>query len=70
MDLTGAITLYPGGGRFYRSGYWERDLVDYNSRNLKTNVAFHYKIKDSVEVIPASSFGTGTTVYQGIIVTA
>lgn len=65
MDLTGAITLYPGGGRFYRSGYWERDLVDYNSRNLKTNVAFHYKIKDSVEVILASSFGTGTTVYQG-----
>lgn len=65
MDLTGAITLYPGGGRFYRSGYWERDLVDYNSRNLKTNVAFHYKIKDSVEVIAASSFGTGTTVYQG-----
>lgn len=65
MDLTGAIPQYPGGGRFYRTGYWERDLVDYNSRNLKTNVAFHYKVRDSVEVILASSFGTGTTVYQG-----
>lgn len=65
MDLTGSVRLYPGVGRFYRTGYWEKDLVDYNSRNLKTGVSFHYKVTDSTELILASNFGTGTTVYQG-----
>ena len=55
----------PGVGRFYRTGYLEKDLVDYNARNIKIGAAFHYKITDSVDVILASNFGTGTTVYQG-----
>ncbi|MCX6290197.1 MAG: TonB-dependent receptor, partial [Bacteroidetes bacterium] len=50
---------------WYRTGYLEKDLVDYNTRNLKLGAAFHYKIKKDVEVILASNFGTGTTVYQG-----
>ena len=54
-----------GRGYFLRNGYREDQLVDYNSRNLKLNAAFHYKIKKDVEFIAASSFGTGTTVYQG-----
>lgn len=64
MDLSGS-GLYPGVGRFYRTGYNEEDLVDYKTSNLKASVAVHYKITDSVEAIVASSFGTGTTVYQG-----
>ena len=28
-------------------------------------LAMHYKIKDSIELIGASNFGTGTTVYPG-----
>lgn len=55
----------PGLGRFYRTGYWENDLVDYNTRNGKASASFHYKITDSLEAIIASNFGTGTTVYQG-----
>jgi len=47
------------------NGYLEKDLVDYNSRNIKAGAAFHYRLKPDVELIYASSFGTGTTVYQG-----
>jgi len=59
------VVNYPGLGLFYRQGYRERDLVDYNSRNLKANIAGHYKIKQDVEAILSSSFSYGTTVYQG-----
>ncbi len=55
----------PGLGTYYRTGYAESSLVDYNSKNLKLTAALHYKLKDDVELIAASSFGTGTTVYQG-----
>ncbi len=72
-DITGANDAmsisqqvqYPGLKRWYRTGYMEKDVVDYNSENLKIGTAFHYKIKKDVEAIFASNFGTGTTVYQG-----
>lgn len=54
-----------GRGYFLRGGYREDQLVDYNSKNLKLNAALHYKVKKDIELIAASSFGTGTTVYQG-----
>lgn len=54
-----------GQGYYLRTGYREQNVVDYNSRNLKVSGAFHYKLKKDVELIYASSFGTGTTVYQG-----
>lgn len=56
---------YPGLGIFYRRGYMEEDLVDYNTRNFKANLATHYKIKPDLELIYSFNFGTGTTVYQG-----
>ncbi|MEO8148455.1 MAG: TonB-dependent receptor [Bacteroidia bacterium] len=49
----------------YRTGYWERDLVDYKAENLKLGTALHYKIKNDVQLMLCSNFGTGTTVYQG-----
>ena len=66
-DFSGVDNLrsYPGLGVYYRSGYREKDLVDYNSKNLKAGLALHYKIKPDVEAILSSNFGTGTTVYQG-----
>lgn len=57
--------FYPGLGIFYRDGYRETDLVDYNTQNIKANVCLHYQTKKKVEVIGCSSFGYGTTVYQG-----
>ncbi|MBI1287175.1 MAG: TonB-dependent receptor plug domain-containing protein [Flavobacteriales bacterium] len=56
---------YPGLGIFYRRGYMEKDLVDYNVRNFKANLATHYRIKPDLELIYSFNFGTGTTVYQG-----
>ena len=56
---------YPGLGKFHRTGYMEKDIVDYNTRNLKAGTALHYKIKENTELIYALNYGTGTTVYQG-----
>jgi iron complex outermembrane recepter protein len=61
---------YKGVGTFYRTGYRERDLVDYDTRNLKANAAVHWRLKpeeafNSPELILAGNLGTGTTVYQG-----
>jgi outer membrane receptor protein involved in Fe transport len=60
----------PGVGNFYRIGYREIDLVDYNTRNYKANAALHFRTNpsagiESPELILSSSFGSGTTVYQG-----
>jgi iron complex outermembrane receptor protein len=54
-----------GRGYYLREGYNEKDLVDYNSNNTKVSGSVHYKIKKDIEAIYASSFCTGTTVYQG-----
>lgn len=54
-----------GKGYYLRNGYQEKDLVDYNSKNLKLSGAAHYKVTKNTELIYATSFGTGTTVYQG-----
>ncbi|NDC30518.1 MAG: TonB-dependent receptor, partial [Bacteroidetes bacterium] len=56
---------YVGQGYYLRNGYEERNLVDYNSRNIKANMAVHIKLKKENELILASSFANGTTVYQG-----
>lgn len=48
-----------------RTGYDERDLVDYETKNLKFNLAFHYKINNNLEAILQGSYGQGTTVYTG-----
>jgi iron complex outermembrane receptor protein len=59
-----------GLGVFYRTGYREVDLVDYNTRNIKANLAFHLRTApnkelESPELIFSSNYGYGTTVYQG-----
>jgi iron complex outermembrane recepter protein len=57
--------VYIGFGTIARKGYEEKDLVDYNSNNTKLGAAFHYKINKDNELIYSTSYGTGTTVYQG-----
>lgn len=48
-----------------RTGYNERDLVDYNTVNAKVTAALHWKITDKIEASWNTYFGTGTTVYTG-----
>jgi len=68
-DQTSVAGMYdvPGLNRYFRDGYWEKDLVDYNTYNLKTSAAFAAKpFKDKrKEFIYQINFGMGTTVYQG-----
>ena len=59
------IRDYPGLGRYHRTGYWEKDVVDYDTENFKANAAFHYLFKNETELVVSSNFSTGTTVYQG-----
>ncbi len=48
-----------------RTGYNERDLVDYNTKSFKTNVALHYRLSEKIEAIGQFNYGYGTTVYTG-----
>ena len=59
-----------GLGAIRREGYREEDLVDYDSENLKAGVAVHFRLSpdkslESTELLLASNYSTGTTVYQG-----
>lgn len=61
---------YKGLGTFYRTGYREEDLVDYNTKNYKANAAVHWRLKPSLmeqspELMIGGNVGGGTTVYQG-----
>jgi len=68
-DVTGDLNQYyfttPGLGKFHRTGYLERDVVDYNTNNFKVQTSFHYLITPKTELIYALNYSTGTTVYQG-----
>ena len=55
----------PGLKRWHRTGYWEEDIVDYDTENFKAALALHYLVNEDIELIASSNFGTGTTVYQG-----
>jgi iron complex outermembrane receptor protein len=63
-DRTKFAKTFPGFIITHRTGYLEKDIVDYDTRNIKANAALHYKINQS-ELILCSSFGAGTTIYQG-----
>lgn len=72
MDRTTAVPwLTPRAmGQWHRTGYRESDLVNYDTRNLKTNAAFHFRLnpeekEESVELILGGNYCIGTTVYQG-----
>ncbi|MEM6801213.1 MAG: TonB-dependent receptor, partial [Bacteroidota bacterium] len=56
----------PGLGLYYRTGFNEADLLDYDTRNLKANLAFHYRLNPTTELIASSSYSNGTTVFQGV----
>ena len=46
-----------------RTGFRERDLVDYNTKSIKFNGAVHYRLTNKVELIGQLNYGLGTTVY-------
>jgi len=68
-DVTNNFNLnyftHPGLGKFHRTGYMEKDIVDYNTRNFKAQTSLHYMITPKTELIYGTNYSTGTTVYQG-----
>jgi iron complex outermembrane receptor protein len=61
---------YRGLGVIHRTGYMEKDLVDYNTENMKVSVSGHWRLQpkktyESPELIYGFNMGKGTTVYQG-----
>jgi iron complex outermembrane receptor protein len=48
-----------------RTGYLEKDLVDYNTKSFKTNAALHYRINEKIEAVAQVNYGYGTTAYTG-----
>ncbi len=54
-----------GGSLVSRTGYDERDLVDYNTYNVRLNGGLYYKLTETIEASLIANWGMGTTVYTG-----
>jgi outer membrane receptor protein involved in Fe transport len=66
VPLAGGLRNNLFGGQFVsRTGYDERDLVDYNAYNFKFNGGVHYKLTSDIEASLNGYWGSGTTVYTG-----
>lgn len=48
-----------------RTGWAEKDLVDYNTYNIKFNGGLYYKLNPKTELSLVGYWGMGTTVYTG-----
>ncbi len=57
-----ALPLFPNIN-ISRTGYQERDVVDYNTKSFKANGALHYRLTEKIEAIAQVNYGFGTTVY-------
>ncbi len=60
-----ALGLIPANTNISRTGFLEKDMVDYNTKSFKTNLAAHYRISDKIELVGQVNYGYGTTVYTG-----
>jgi outer membrane receptor protein involved in Fe transport len=65
LTAANAAGLLPLGSIVSRTGFAERDLMDYNTKSFKTNVALHYRLSEKIEAIGQLNYGYGTTVYTG-----
>ena len=55
-----------GSATVSRTGYEERDLMDYDAESLKADFALHFRPwADDFEIVWNSKLGRGNTIYQG-----
>ncbi|MCS7297750.1 MAG: TonB-dependent receptor [Bacteroidia bacterium] len=57
--------FFPGLGIYHRTGYWEKELVDYTVRSFKLSTGLYYRLNPELRLEYSANLGTGTTVYQG-----
>ena len=55
----------PNIGLVSRTGYQEKDLMNYNVYSLKLNGALHYRITNNLEAVYQYNYGRGTASYTG-----
>ncbi|QHS56822.1 TonB-dependent receptor [Mucilaginibacter sp. 14171R-50] len=55
----------PGIGVVSRTGYEEKDLMNYDVYSLKLNGALHYKLTSDIEAVYQYNYGRGTASYTG-----
>lgn len=55
----------PGIGWVSRTGYFEKELMDYNSGKIQVNAAIHYKLPKNRVLIYQFNFGQGSAVFTG-----
>jgi len=69
FDELSGLPLAPGtlgSARVTRTGYNERDLVDYDAQSVKADWSLNYRpFGDDLEIIYNGRVGRGTTIYQG-----
>ncbi len=72
QPLLPALPFYMGykkniyaGQSISRTGYDERDVVDYNTFNFKISGGLYYNITDNIEASLTGNYGSGTSVYTG-----
>lgn len=64
--LSGAPAGTFGSAAISRTGYEERDLMDYDAQSVKADLAMHYRpFADDFTIIWNSKIGRGNTIYQG-----
>jgi len=49
-----------------RTGWKEKDMTDYNTRNLKVSGALHYRINENLEAIAQGNYSQGTSLYTAV----
>ncbi len=59
------VRTIEGAGRVSRTGYEEKDLMNYNVYSLKLNGALHYRINSNMELSYQYDYGRGTASYTG-----
>jgi len=65
-DLGGLPSGTVGSALVSRTGYEERDVVNYNAESVKTDYSVHYKPwGDDFEILYNGRVGRGNTIYQG-----
>jgi iron complex outermembrane receptor protein len=55
----------PGIGRVSRTGYEEKDLMNYDSKGMGANASLHYRINENMELIYGYQVGKGRAAYTG-----
>lgn len=64
FNLGARNNLY-GGQAVSRTGYNERDLVNYNAYNVRASIGLNYKVSEDIEASFLGYTGLGTSVYTG-----